>query len=118
MNTLVIEKFIQDQFFWKKTKEEKLALLRWEFEQAEEEACKTLYKPEISKNSEILAKNKFNKARDQQVHDRLYNHHEELMSKKETFMQTFQVANITLTLKRANQLLKAIHHVNMIIKLL
>lgn len=79
----VIEKFIQDQFFWKKTKEEKLALLRWEFEQAEEEACKTLYKPEISKNSEILAKNKFNKARDQQVHDRLYNHHEELMSKKE-----------------------------------
>jgi hypothetical protein len=79
----VIEKFIQDQFFWQKTKEEKLALIRWEFEQAEEEACKTLHKPEISKNSEILAKNKFNKARDQQVHDRLYNHHEELISKKE-----------------------------------
>jgi hypothetical protein len=90
----VVEKFIQDQFFWQKTKEEKLAMLRWEFEQAEEEACKTLYKPEISKNSEILAKNKFNKAKDQQVHDRLYNHNEELISKKEK-MQSRGIPSFT-----------------------
>jgi hypothetical protein len=90
----VVEKFIQDQFFWQKTKEEKLAMLRWEFEQAEEEACKTLYKPEISKNSEILAKNKFNKVKDQQVHDRLYNHHEELISKKDK-MQSRGIPSFT-----------------------
>ncbi len=44
------------------------------------ETSKSLYHPNISKVSDHIAKNKNNK--EKKVHDRLYDHHEEILNKK------------------------------------
>lgn len=73
--------FVNNQLNWLSSKREKINYIKSEIDRLESEASKSLYKPQINKTSENIAKSK--KAFEMKVHDRLHNHAEEIKQKKE-----------------------------------
>jgi hypothetical protein len=80
----VVDNFIEDQKAWLARKQEKIEELRFENEnkKLEKETSSMTYKPVITKVSEMMARTKFDKIREKEVFNRLYNDHEENIRKK------------------------------------
>jgi hypothetical protein len=79
--------FINNQLSWLNTKNEKIEFFQNEIARLENEASKTLYKPQINKTSESIAKSKHV---DANVEDRLLKKHEDSKIKKEELVNKYK----------------------------
>lgn len=76
------EEFLQTQNNWQMIKQSKIDLMKNEQYRQQQESEKEFYNPKINDTSKILACNKYDKDKDNNIHDRLYKEHEDRLIRK------------------------------------